>query len=65
MWKPCDVPPPHCSDEEDAETQCTTHIHKSIEYDDSNPEGYQVLADYYLIKAQIPVSQSTSDSITA
>ena len=45
----------YCSDEPDAEEVCTTSIKKAIEHDESNPEGYQVLADYHLVKGELQV----------
>ena len=43
------------SDEEEAEDECVSSIKKAIEYDGTNPEGYQVLADYHLIKGDLKV----------
>lgn len=40
-------------DDEDAEEVCISSIKKAIEHDQTNPEGYQVLADYHLIKSEI------------
>ena len=46
------------SDEEDAEEVCVSSIKKAIEQDEKNPEGYQVLADYHLIKGEMEVGLS-------
>ncbi|XP_067938169.1 uncharacterized protein [Watersipora subatra] len=40
-------------DESDAEDVCVANIKKAIEHDETNPEGYQVLADYHLVKGEI------------
>ncbi|XP_068223940.1 uncharacterized protein [Palaemon carinicauda] len=40
-------------DEEDAETQCQTNISKAIEVDPSNPEAYQSMASYLLVKQEV------------
>ena len=51
-----------CSDDDDAEDQCISCIRKAIEHDDTNPEGYQVLADYHLVKAEIEVWDYNNNS---
>lgn len=34
---------------------CVSSIKKAIEHDETNPEGYQVLAEYHLIKGEMLV----------
>ena len=51
-----------CSDEYNAEEQCIGCIRKAIEHDETNPEGYQVLADYHLVKAEIEVWNNNNNS---
>ncbi|KAH6938623.1 hypothetical protein HPB50_011203 [Hyalomma asiaticum] len=41
-----------CCDEEDAEQQCSEFVQKSIQADPSNPEAFQVQANFLLVKQE-------------
>ncbi|KAH8038717.1 hypothetical protein HPB51_002861 [Rhipicephalus microplus] len=41
-----------CCDEEDAEQQCSELVQKSIQADPSNPEAFQVQANFLLVKQE-------------